>query len=101
MKIARFIPLFLLAACTLGPTYHAPAPDVPKDWSGMKSTPQAPAATEYWKQFNDPQLNALIAQAEQNNHDYKVAVLRMRKARAERVATSAAQYPEPPRALPS
>lgn len=72
-----------LAACAVGPTYRAPteAPvaivDAP---SSILST--EPSEPTWWRQFGDPELDALIEKALVANLDVKRAVARLDQARA-------------------
>ena len=77
--------LLLLAGCSVGPNYHPPKTAAPADWS----EPQAGGATnspveiiQWWKTFQDPELDALIDRAVTANHDLRVAEARLREARA-------------------
>lgn len=87
----------LLAACTaVGPDYHAP-PGVatPKQWQGQTAPPQAKAnaADTWWQTFNDPLLNQLIDEAVAANLDLKIALLRVKDVRAQRVSIYASALP--------
>ncbi|HEY8096819.1 MAG TPA: TolC family protein [Methylobacter sp.] len=89
--------LFELSACT--PTrVDNPVNRVtpPKDWrhSPDTRTISDPAQLkEWWKGFQDPKLNALISQALANNHDLKIAVARIREAKAMTTVAESALYP--------
>lgn len=78
--------LGLLAGCTLGPDYKPPTP--PAGATGaFVSTTGAAVSTDrlppgWWRLYNDPQLNALIAQAFAANDDLKVAEANLAAARA-------------------
>ena len=47
----------------------------------------------WWQGFRDPKLNALITQALANNHDLRIAVARVREAKAVSAAVESALYP--------
>lgn len=96
--------LLALAACTVGEDYKQRPLTLPEMWQaisraadGNKVTPAEPeeaaADREWWKRFDDETLNALVAQAEAGNHDRKIALARVREARAARIVTSAAGMP--------
>jgi multidrug efflux system outer membrane protein len=72
-----------LAACAVGPAYHAPAepPVTLTALDPQKLTP-APAASAWWKAFGDPELDRLIDRALAANLDVRIAVDRVKQARA-------------------
>jgi NodT family efflux transporter outer membrane factor (OMF) lipoprotein len=78
-----------------------PRVDVPGSWSlamGASSdygiTAQSAELQQWWKNLKDPQLDRLVQQAFLNNLDLKLAVRRVREARAARGVAGAARYPE-------
>lgn len=77
---------FALAGCAVGPDYRAPAPDLPAQWSGAADARALDAAVlaEWWRQFDDPLLDALIADALAANRDLATARAQLREARARR-----------------
>ena len=105
-----------LAACTVGPDFHAPHADVPAQWHDTQRTGPdaaaraapasgASAATatvtsmptldtdpdpRWWRSFNDATLDALIERAARDNLDLQEAVLRIVEARTQ-VQSAAAQ----------
>jgi NodT family efflux transporter outer membrane factor (OMF) lipoprotein len=90
MKLARFIvPMvsaLALSACAAGPDYVAPTP--PATSSGPFLSAQAPAfaqaavAQDWWRLYEDPVLDQLIADALAANTDVRGAVARLERARA-------------------
>lgn len=104
--------------CTVGPNYSRPAPPTGQTFLAGKAAlgsaaPQtsqarlpAPGRTEgpepvaggepvdaWWTVFHDPELESLIRRALAQNRDLKVAVARVREARAERVVAGGALLP--------
>ncbi|WP_144109439.1 efflux transporter outer membrane subunit [Paraburkholderia sp. BCC1886] len=99
-----------LAACTVGPDFHAPDAAVPAQWHDTQQTasrasaPTAASATpvasvptldtdpdpRWWRNFQDPVLDALVERAARSNLDLQEAVLRIVEARTQ-VQTAAAQ----------
>ncbi|WP_312163270.1 efflux transporter outer membrane subunit [Phenylobacterium sp.] len=77
--------LFALAlgACAVGPDYKAPdtAPAVFHNADAAAFTAAGPEA-DWWRQFEDPVLDQLVARALSANLDLKVAVARVAEARA-------------------
>ncbi|WP_231337608.1 efflux transporter outer membrane subunit [Paraburkholderia sprentiae] len=107
----------LLTSCTVGPDFHAPHADVPAQWHDTQRTAANAAAASdvsangasastanvasvptldtdpdprWWRSFNDPTLDALIARAALGNLDLQEAVLRIVEARSQ-VQSAAAQ----------
>jgi NodT family efflux transporter outer membrane factor (OMF) lipoprotein len=90
MTLGRFITPIVsalaLSACAVGPDYVAPTP--PPASSGpfhSADTPafaQAPVEKAWWRLYEDPVLDRLIADALAANTDVRVAVARLDKARA-------------------
>jgi multidrug efflux system outer membrane protein len=74
----------LATACAVGPTYQAPAtaPVALQNATPAIASTTANAEAQWWKAFNDPTLDALVAQALAANLDLKVAVARVDEARA-------------------
>lgn len=96
--------LAFLAGCTVGPDYHTPDMPMPEAWASedvaAASTqpnivPVDPAGdlAQWWRVFDDPVLDALIARAAAGNLDLAQATARVRQARAARRIASAAQLP--------
>ena len=76
-----------LAACTVGPNYAPPA--TPASAAGPFVTangpaiqPSAPVEGNWWRLYDDPVLDGLVADALAHNTDVRVAVARLAKARA-------------------
>jgi len=77
--------LLALAAAVLAGCVSVPAPDlqadVPAQWSNAAPAATAPAASEWWKAFNDPQLDRLVEQALDDNLTIAEAHARLQAAR--------------------
>ncbi len=75
-----------LAGCTVGPNYRPariPAPATGKfDAAARPVFDQSDAAAVWWKLYDDPVLDRLIAQAFVANTDIRVATANLRRARA-------------------
>lgn len=74
----------LLSACAVGPDFLFPASNAPDAWVSIAHDEKATAEQDWWKHFNDPVLDQLIAKAVENNLDLKVAQSRILAARAAR-----------------
>jgi NodT family efflux transporter outer membrane factor (OMF) lipoprotein len=88
-----------LAGCSLAPHYTRPAmPDPPpvyKETAGWKiATPSdAVPRGQWWKQFEDPQLDALEDELAAANQSLKAALARLEQARAQTRIARAAWFP--------
>ena len=77
---------FALSACTLGPNFRPPATPSAAAGGFVAATPatagpDAPPP-DWWRLYNDPALDALIARAFAANTDVRVATANLRRARA-------------------
>ena len=73
----------VLAACAVGPNYHAPETKAAEKFDNMEpnySTGQGTAA--FWHTFADPELDKLVTDALASNHDLRIAMTRVEEARA-------------------
>jgi NodT family efflux transporter outer membrane factor (OMF) lipoprotein len=100
LPIALGLAGLALAACTVGPNFEKPKPEVPQGWSstipeGLPSRVDTLNVAEaaWWKSFNDPELTVLIGRAAAANLDLKQAALRIAEARAQRDAAAAQALP--------
>jgi len=69
--------VFLLAGCMVGPDYKRPALESPTAWRIEEKKAQETANTAWWRQFNDPVMNALIDEALKQNLDLRIATARI------------------------
>jgi multidrug efflux system outer membrane protein len=74
-----------LAGCAVGPDYHPPKTAMPANWSETQLA--GVPVVEWWKSFNDPELDSLVERAVRANHDLRIATARLREARAQRGAS--------------
>jgi NodT family efflux transporter outer membrane factor (OMF) lipoprotein len=75
----------VLAGCAVGPDYHPPKTRAPANWSEARlggTTNSAVQIVDWWKTFNDPELNSLVARAAAANYDLRIAEGRLYEARA-------------------
>ncbi len=98
----------LMAGCTVGPKYHAPAPVAPPEYKEAKAAPTVPSPAagqadptlqglgawqvaapgdatlrgNWWELYNEPELNALEAQLDINNQNIQQAYENFMAARA-------------------
>ncbi len=99
LKIAArgtaWITVWVLAGCaSVGPDYHPMKLTTPT-WQGLDIAQEHGAAFQaaWWKQFNDPTLDALIQRAAANNLDLRIAVARLHESRALLSNAKAGQLP--------
>lgn len=96
MKIFLFFCLLLTTGCMVGPNYCEPEIDMPVAFVEATEVEASSDCDFYqwWKQFDDPCLDALIAEAMQANFDIRIAVERIEQARAQAGLASAQLWPE-------
>ncbi|WP_034945648.1 efflux transporter outer membrane subunit [Erwinia oleae] len=95
---ALLIASIALAACSVGPDYQARQPTTPSSFndmrSGSASKPQAAQTSpNWWKSFNDPQLDSLIDRAITGNLSLQQAVLRIASSRQQVNQARGAWFP--------
>ena len=86
----------MLAGCAVGPNYKRPAVDTPQTFRGAPAeTPSAASfGDEKWSEvFQDPQLQALIRTALQQNYDVRIAATRILQAQAQLSITRGNEFP--------
>jgi multidrug efflux system outer membrane protein len=109
MKKSSIMLLLAVTSCSVGPDFFAPVADyVPSSWVSAP-TPvqeaQQPATEpvldqtsdprpDWWKNFNDPQLDSLIDRAYSGNLDLQQAMLRLQEARDQEITAAAAGLPQ-------
>jgi NodT family efflux transporter outer membrane factor (OMF) lipoprotein len=73
-----------LASCTTAQDYSRPKISMPSSWSfaGKKDAPKPPELADWWKSFNDPTLDSLVAKAVDGNLDVATSLSRVEEARA-------------------
>jgi multidrug efflux system outer membrane protein len=87
----------VLSGCAVGPDYRRPEVAVPSDFRG--ATPEAAQDArsfgnlEWWKVFQDEQLQTLIRTALEQNYDLRVAAARILQARSQVVIARSFQFP--------
>ncbi|WP_256046848.1 efflux transporter outer membrane subunit, partial [Xanthomonas translucens] len=98
MRAVALIAAGMLSACSLAPAYVRPASPIPPSWpAGDAYLAQREAALPsltYRQLFGDPRLQAVIAQALDNNRDLRIAVADIAQARAQYRIQRAALLPE-------
>lgn len=84
----------LVACASMAPPYESPALPVAASYAGPAAQKPGQTAAIGWREyFTDPDLQALIATALEQNRDLRIAVLRVEEARAAYGIQRAAQFP--------
>jgi len=86
--------LCVLSGCVFGPDYMRPAVDAPKAFIYEAKDAADTANTEWWKQFGDPVLDGLIAEALAHNLNLQVAVANVEQAAGVLTQTRSAFFPQ-------
>src|SRR5262245_18156551 len=63
----------LATGCAVGPDYGKPKVDTPLDYRFAEKDVKDTGDTEWWKQYNDPVIDQLIAEALKKNYNVKIA----------------------------
>jgi NodT family efflux transporter outer membrane factor (OMF) lipoprotein len=93
------VSLLVLSGCTLGPDYHRPTPNLPAHWSQPKDQSTRSRATDgnidsrWWESFGDPELSALLRDAQAGNLDLKAAMFHVDQSLAARATVTADRLP--------
>ncbi|KRF00555.1 RND transporter [Frateuria sp. Soil773] len=95
-RLGALASALLLAGCiSVGPDYHRPA-EKSVTLQGVDAAQQSNAdfQANWWTQFNDPTLDALISRAAKNSPDLKIALARLNEARALLGTARSQQWPD-------
>ncbi len=101
VPLVLLLSVLLLGGCMAGPDYVRPAPPAaaqqPFEEADGRWTPAAPAAADpavaWWTRYGDPQLDALVEQADRANQTLRQAEARYRQAQALVGSARAAEAP--------
>jgi multidrug efflux system outer membrane protein len=87
--------LFLAGCITVGPDYRRPV-EKPVVLQGVDAAQQSARdfQANWWTQFNDPTLDALIKHAAKNSPDLKIALARLNQSRAQLGSAQSQQAPD-------
>ncbi|KPB69149.1 efflux transporter outer membrane subunit [Pseudomonas cannabina] len=91
-----FMALACLGACSVGPDFHAPRPELPETWQANiqpGSTLTGKADSQWWQQLGDSQLTTLVERAAKANFDVRMASNRLEQSRLMRQVTGSEQLP--------
>ena len=99
MKRRAWLPFaasaIFITGCTVVPHYQKRQVAVAKQWSApeLRGISGGEPAAEWWKSFNDPELEGLIKRAIEGNLDLQLAAARIDEARAARGEARAGFFP--------
>jgi multidrug efflux system outer membrane protein len=95
-KSLLLLTLLTLAGCVSVPPMKQINPELPAAWqeAGSSGNPPAKVAAEWWKAYNDPVLDQLMAEALEHNRDVLLAAARISEVRANLGLADADRYPE-------
>jgi multidrug efflux system outer membrane protein len=86
--------LVLLGGCLVGPDYHRPKVETPQAWRFAEKDARELADTDWWRQFDDPVLNDLIAVALRDNKDLRIAAARVEEFRGRLAIVRSPLFPQ-------
>jgi len=96
-----FVPVFLaacllsFASCKTGPDYRRPLMNTPANYKSvtLKAPGQPGLRHDWWRLFNDSELNALVEEALRANLDLKAAMARVAQSRASAQSVKSSFFP--------
>lgn len=101
MKKSSLLLSLIVCGCAVGPDYKKPEVDIPTTYrsdknidSKNKTSIEFIASNEWWKQFNDPELNNLVEEGLANNRDLQVAISKVRQASGNLMTTRSQFFPQ-------
>ncbi|MDO6684102.1 MULTISPECIES: efflux transporter outer membrane subunit [unclassified Agarivorans] len=95
-KLSLLVVSAMLSACSMGPEYQVPDLEIDSSYSKQQANQidnQQTVTAGWWHQFNDPILNSLVEQAQQQNLNIKMAANRIQAAQAYRSAVASFKVP--------
>lgn len=97
--ILAAVAVSVLSACTVGPDYQAATPQLTEQWPELEqaaittSAENSAAWQQWWQQYQDPALNALLERALADNLNLRIQVSRIEQARAQLGLRDADRWP--------
>ena len=92
--IAVTLLMLFTGGCMMGPDYRRPAVDTPAAFQYEAKEASETANTEWWKNFRDPVLDGLIAEALANNKNIRIAAANIEQAAGLLTQTRAPLFPQ-------
>jgi multidrug efflux system outer membrane protein len=97
-RLTTFLPVLfflgLLAGCAVGPDYRRPEVPIPASYQYESRDASDTANTEWWRQFEDPVLDALIEEALANNKSVKISAAKVEQAAGLLIQTRSPIFPQ-------
>ncbi len=84
----------LVIGCAVGPDYRRPEVGLPDAWNEEVAHADSAANMDWWKQFDDPVLDELIATALAENKDLSIAAARIAEFAGRLQTSRSALFPE-------
>jgi NodT family efflux transporter outer membrane factor (OMF) lipoprotein len=81
-RVVAIAVLGILAGCSLTPTYERPNADLPESWVDQQVATSSDSPREWNDLFKDAELQQLMSEALDANHDLAAAAARIEQARA-------------------
>ncbi len=94
MWIASLVIMIAVAGCSVGPEIVTPDVVMASSWIEPAASSSGPPILEWWKTLEDPTLVSYVERAVAQNHDIRIAVARVREARALRRSAAGGHYPD-------
>ena len=85
-----------VGACSVGPDFKKPQPQLPESWSmmpGAETSVGGSVDSQWWQKLGDEQLTSLVERAAKSNLDVRTASSRLDQSRVLRQVTGSQQYP--------
>jgi multidrug efflux system outer membrane protein len=86
--------LALNGCMMVGPDYKRPAQELPPDYPEPAGTDAAALRADWWTLYGDATLNDLVASAQKNSADIRLAAAQLEEANAALREVDAANYPQ-------
>ena len=102
--LVMFILLSFLSGCTVGPDFTRPSVNVSQTWleaADQRVKTESAETRTWWRVFDDPVLDQLIARAYRENLSLKIAGVRVLEARAQLGIATGGLYPQTQQAFGS
>ena len=99
LKILSLMIPVLVSGCSMAPDYEKPTVAMSDTYlnaqyvEGVTTNKQDPNEHAWWSQFNDEKLNQLVARAQQQSINLKMASQRIQQAKAYQEAVSSLKVP--------
>lgn len=102
-RFAASLCALLLCGCTaVGPDFETPEAPVEPNWYRLERDELTPTEVDlvaWWRVFDDPALDNLVATAHRQNNNLEIAALRVLEARAQLGFATGARWPQTQAAL--